>query len=74
VDRFQTLLRLLPEAPETFRIWRNLVLRHRVSGIQVHDARIVAAMIVHRVESILTFDLDDFKRYPDIVVIHPDSL
>jgi len=74
VDRFQTLLRLLPEAPEAFPIWRDLVLKHRVSGIQVHDARIVAAMLVHQVQAILTFDLDDFKRYPGIVVIHPNSM
>jgi predicted nucleic acid-binding protein len=74
VDRFQTLLRLLPEAPETFPIWRNLVLKHRVSGIQVHDARIVAAMLVHQVQAILTFDLNDFKRYPGIIVIHPNSM
>jgi len=38
VDRFQTLLRLLPETPEIFPAWRKLVLQHRVSGIQVHDA------------------------------------
>jgi predicted nucleic acid-binding protein len=46
VDRFQTLLRLLPETPDIFPTWRKLVLDHRVSGIQVHDARIVAAMMV----------------------------
>ena len=47
VDRFQTLLRLLPETAEIFPAWRKLVLKHRVSGIRVHDARIVAAMTVH---------------------------
>jgi hypothetical protein len=43
VDRFQALLRLLPDTPDIFPAWRKLVLEHRVSGIQVHDARIVAA-------------------------------
>jgi len=71
VDRFQTLLRLLPETPEIFVTWRMLVLQHRVSGIQVHDARIVAAMAVHQVNKILSFDLDDFKRYTGITVVHP---
>jgi predicted nucleic acid-binding protein len=74
VDRFQTLLRLLPETSDIFPIWRRLVLEYRVSGIQVHDARIVAAMTAHQVGSILTFDLDDFKRYTAITVIHPGSL
>ena len=65
------LLRFLPETPEIFPAWRKLVLRHRVSGIQVHDARIVAAMTIHQVNMILTFDLDDFKRYTGITVVHP---
>jgi predicted nucleic acid-binding protein len=74
VDRFQTLLRLLPETPEIFPTWRKLVLEHRVSGIQVHDARIIAAMTVHQVNKILTFDLGDFKRYADIIVVHPSEV
>ncbi|MGP8244551.1 MAG: helix-turn-helix domain-containing protein [Bryobacteraceae bacterium] len=70
VDRFQALLRLLPETPAVFSTWRKLVLEHRVSGIQVHDARIVAAMTVHQVDRILSFD-DDLKRYTGITVVHP---
>jgi predicted nucleic acid-binding protein len=49
----------------------KLVLDQRVSGIHVHDARIAAAMVVHGVTNILTFDLDDFSRYPQILVLHP---
>jgi predicted nucleic acid-binding protein len=74
VDRFQGLLLLLPETPEVFPTWRKLVLEYRVSGIQVHDARIVAAMTVHRVDRILSFDLDDFKRYTGITVVHPTDV
>ena len=73
LDRFQTILRVLPETPEIFPAWRKLVLRHRVLGIKVHDARIVAAMSIHQVSKILTFDLDDFKRYENITVVHPNS-
>jgi predicted nucleic acid-binding protein len=64
-------LRLVPETPEIFPTWRKLVLAYGVSGIQVHDARIVAAMSVHRVNKILSFDLDDFKRYTSVTVVHP---
>jgi len=28
-------------------------------------------MTVHQVSTILTFDLDDFKRYTGISVVHP---
>jgi predicted nucleic acid-binding protein len=62
------------ETAEIFPTWRKLVLHHRVSGIHVYDARIVAAMTVHQVSKILTFDLDDFKRYASITVVHPTSI
>lgn len=73
VDRFQTLFDLLPETPEIFQTWRKLVLDYKVSGIQVHDARIVAAMMVHQVDQILSFDLD-FKRYRGVTVVHPTDV
>lgn len=71
VDRFQTFLKLLPETPQLFPEWRRLVADYRVSGIQVHDARIVASMAVHQVNTLLSFDLDDFKRYPTVKIVHP---
>jgi predicted nucleic acid-binding protein len=74
VDRFQTIVQLLPETQDIFPAWRTLVLQYRVAGINVHDARIAAAMIVHRVSRILTFDVDDFKRYTQIAVIDPNSM
>lgn len=74
VDRFQTIVALLPETADISPAWRDLVLQHRVAGIHVHDARIAAAMIVHHVPSILTFDVDDFKRYSQVSVIDPKSV
>ena len=74
VDRFQTLFDLLPETSEIFPTWRKLVLDYKVSGIQVHDARIVAAMLVHQVDQILSFDVDDFNRCRGITVVHPTDV
>jgi predicted nucleic acid-binding protein len=50
---------------------RNLVLQHDVKGVQVHDARLAAGMIVHGIKSILTYNPRDFKRYAQIQVVHP---
>jgi predicted nucleic acid-binding protein len=47
--------------------------RHRVSGAQVHDARLAAAMLVHGIDRILTFNGADFTRFQDIVAIHPSG-
>jgi predicted nucleic acid-binding protein len=39
--------RLLPDDPRIHAEWRRLVVAHSVIGVQVHDARLVAAMRVH---------------------------
>jgi predicted nucleic acid-binding protein len=74
VDRFLTVMRLLPETPEVFAIWQMLVMVHRVGGVHVHDARIVAAMAVHRVTTILSFDRDVFRGYAGITAVHPSEI
>lgn len=71
---FEEKLRLLPDSLTVHQEWRVLLVTHNVSGIQVHDARLVAAARVHGVKRILTFNDRDFARYPDIQAIHPRTL
>ncbi|MGZ8842844.1 MAG: type II toxin-antitoxin system VapC family toxin [Pyrinomonadaceae bacterium] len=70
----QYLFPLLPDLEEIFREWKRLVSYHQVIGKQAHDARIVAAMVVHNVSNLLTFNTDDFKRYAEITVVNPASV
>lgn len=67
-------LSLLPDTPDVHIEWRKLLVAHGISGVQVHDARLVAAMHVHGVKRILTFNTRDFARFTDIEVIHPADL
>jgi len=53
------------------REWRRILVDYRVSGVQVHDARLIAAMLVHGVTHILTFDAKDFSRFDKIDAVHP---
>jgi predicted nucleic acid-binding protein len=43
-------------------------------GVNVHDARLVAVMLVYGVKNILTFNTRDFNRYSEIVAVHPTSV
>jgi predicted nucleic acid-binding protein len=70
----ESRLILLADTPAIHIAWRRLVIEHRVSGVQVHDARLVAAMHVHGVNRILTFNTRDFARFTNIEAIHPASL
>jgi predicted nucleic acid-binding protein len=71
---FEDKLQLLPDSIAVHQEWRRLLVTHNVSGVQVHDARLVAAMRVQDVRRILTFNDKDFARYRDIEAIHPRSV
>jgi len=71
---FEDNLRLLPDSLAVHEEWRRLLVAYNVSGAQVHDARLVAAMRVHNVKRILTFNERDFARYTDIEAIHPRTI
>ena len=66
----------MPDVPAVFLEWRRLVVTFGVSGVQVHDARLVAAMKVNGVTHILTFNTSDFKRYGSegIVAVDPAAV
>jgi|SRR5208337_1135841 len=64
-------LSLLPDSAAVYLEWRNLIVQHGVIGVQVHDARLAAAMIVHHVNHILTFNVLDFNRFGGITAVHP---
>ena len=59
LTRLKSLFNFLAETPAIYPVWEALVVQHRVSGKPAHDARLVAAMRVHGLTSILTFDKDD---------------
>ncbi len=69
------LFPLLPDSADVYRVWRRLVVDYDVSGVQVHDARLVAAMVSHDVRHILTFNTADFNRYaPEgIIAVDPSE-
>lgn len=71
---FEERLRLLPDNLAVHEEWRRLIVRHNVRGVQVHDARLVAVMRVHKVGQILTFNDADFVRYSDIKALDPRRL
>ena len=74
VDRLLELFELLPDSPQILPEWRQLIQAHSVSGVAAHDARIVAAMNVHRISNLLTLNTADFKRYSHITVLHPNDI
>jgi predicted nucleic acid-binding protein len=72
---FETTLVPMPDIPAVYAEWKRLVGQRAVMGKNAHDARIVAAMAVHTISHLLTFNGRDFKRFQDIItVIAPTDL
>ena len=69
----ETRFAFLPDNERIHSEWRRLVVAHGVSGAQVHDARLVAAMRVHAITHLLTLNKTDFLRYRDITAVHPEE-
>jgi predicted nucleic acid-binding protein len=74
VISLKTLFALLPDTPEIFSEWERIVLQYEVSGKQAHDARLVAAMRVHNLIHLLTFNTADFKRFTSIISVNPQTI
>jgi predicted nucleic acid-binding protein len=74
ISRAASLFSFLPDTPAVFSEWQKLVVQHQIMGKSAHDARLVAAMNVHGVNRILSFNFADFSRYPGIQFIDPARL
>ena len=71
VDGLLQRFDLLPENELIFEVWLELVTVYSVQGKPTHDARLVAAMMTHGIENILTINTADFKRFTQVKAVHP---
>lgn len=74
LNRMESFFPLVPDTPQIYGEWRKLVITYKVRGVMVHDARLVACMIVHGLTHILTFNFSDFARYQEITAVAPSTL
>src|SRR5437868_15012861 len=70
----QKHFQLLPDNLATFEAWRRLVFDYRIIGVQVHDAKLVASMMAHQIQNLVTFNERDFQRFPMITIINPKDM
>ncbi len=61
----------LPDRPEAGPEWDRLVTHYQVTGRTVHDAQLVASMLVNGITHVLTLNVEDFRRYIEVTAVHP---
>jgi predicted nucleic acid-binding protein len=76
IEKGQSFFHMLPDTEPKYREWLRLVEGYSVSGANAHDARLVAAVKVHAVTHVLTFNGADFKRFDgkEISVVSPAEI
>jgi predicted nucleic acid-binding protein len=74
ITKLKTLFAILPDPVDILTEWEQLVVKHQVLGRQVYDARLVAAMTVHNLTHLLTFNTNDFKRFAVITATNPQAI
>ncbi len=73
--KLKTTFTLLPDRPSIYPLWEQLATTYQVKGVNVHDTRLVAFMLVHNISHILTFNIKDFQRFnSQITIVHPDRV
>jgi predicted nucleic acid-binding protein len=74
LTKVKLLFPILPDTPDILPEWESLAIQHHVVGKHAHDARLVAAMKVHNLTHLLTFNDGDFKRFTEIIVVNPQNI
>ncbi len=73
VAEFESAYTVLPDAENTWPMWKHLVKSGSVTGLRLHDAYIAAAMITNGISAILTLNTEDFKNFQEIMPVAPDN-
>ena len=70
----QSLFQVADETPEVTAKLAELIAAHPTGGKQVHDANIVATMLAYGIDTMLTLNIADMKRFdPLIKLVSPVS-
>jgi predicted nucleic acid-binding protein len=65
---------LLNDKPTLYTEWKSFIMNFGCQGKVAHDVRYVAAMRTHGLSHILTFNFADFARFPELIVLDPNTI
>ena len=71
VRALRSQLRLLGEEIKVAERLMGILDTVRCRGKQVHDANVVATMLVHGIDTVVTSNVDDFTRFDQYVRVSP---
>jgi predicted nucleic acid-binding protein len=69
ITKFETQFKIADEDAVVTRQLMTLLELHSSGGKQIHDANIVATMLVHQIDTLLTLNVEDMKRFSSEIKI-----
>jgi len=72
--KMERLFPLLPDTAAIYQEWRKIVVDNGTIGPRSHDARLAAALRIHGVTHILTFNVSDFRSFGNPAAVHPSEI
>jgi predicted nucleic acid-binding protein len=70
VKRLESFFEIVSESAASYVAWKTLATTHRVSGAQVHDARLAAVMTASGIARIVTFKRAGLAPVRGVAVLH----
>lgn len=67
------LFSLYLDHPDIYEKWEKLIIDYQIKGKRAHDVKIIATMLTHNIQNLLTINIKDFQKFPEIQVINPLS-
>ena len=74
IGTINSLFRIADETEAVSRQLVELLLTVPTSGKQIHDANIVATILVYGIDTLLTLNVEDMKRFGDRITILSPAL
>lgn len=71
VQHFAHRFRVAEDIPQVTERLLTLMEKIPIGGKQVHDANIVATMLVYRIPQLLTHNISDFSRFSELITVLP---
>ena len=71
VKQFETLFTIAEDGPGVTAHLLRLLMAVARGGKQIHDANIVATMLTHGIQKLLTHNVADFSRFASQIIVIP---
>jgi len=65
IETIETLFRVADETHEVTLQLLKLLKTYPTRGKQVHDANLIDTMLVNKIDTLITMNVDDLKRFAD---------